>query len=364
MDLLIAITVFFLVLRLAVAFFNSITPTHLQFGWLSSEERISILIPARNEAANIANLLNDLSKQDYRQFEILVLDDGSTDQTAEIVRSFCTTELRCRLIKGEELPPGWMGKNWACHQLAGQATGDYFLFLDADVSINGPLLSSALSRMKSKNLALLSLFPGQDMKTAGEWLVVPLMHYLLLSMLPLCFIEWLKYPSLAAANGQFMLFQAKHYRTANWHSQARGKVTEDIEIMKLVKRARLKGATLLENNFIRCRMYMGFGEAVNGFSKNLLAGFGGSIFNLLSYLYLTVFSYAFLFYAGYWQLALFMLLAIIFLRSLISAMADQNPLWNVLLHVFQVVVLLYIAARSIAGKFFGNITWKGRKVRS
>ncbi len=364
MDLLISITVIFLALRLAVAFFNSITPTQLPFGWLGKEEKLSVLIPARNEAGNIGKLLHDISNQDYGQLEIIVLDDGSTDQTAALVEKFCATELRCRLIKGLELPPGWMGKNWACHQLAAQATGDYFLFLDADVTISGPLFSSALSRMKSNNLALLSLFPGQEMKTAGEWLVVPLMHYLLLSMLPLCFVEWIKNPALAAANGQFMLFDAYQYRAAEWHRQVSNKVTEDIEIMKRVKRDGLKGATLLENNFIRCRMYHGFAESVEGFSKNLLAGFGGSIVPLLGYLYLTIFSYGLLWYAGYWQLALAMFLAIIFMRSLISAMADQQPLWNVLLHSFQLLVLLYIAARSVTGKFSGNLQWKGRKVSS
>ncbi|MEO6169071.1 MAG: glycosyltransferase family 2 protein [Chitinophagales bacterium] len=362
MDILAYITAGFLLLRVLVAFFNSITPARLEFGWESTRETISILIPARNEELNIGNLLRDIEHQEYNNFEILVLDDASTDLTSKIVEEYASIDPRCRLITGEELPEDWLGKNWACHQLGLQASGKYFLFLDADVRINGPLFSSAINRMKEKKLALLSLFPGQEMKTIGEWLVVPLMHYLLLSLLPLCFIEWFKHPALSAANGQFMLFDGDQYRKNNWHKQVKNKVTEDIEIMKAVKRERLVGATLLENSFIRCRMYHGFSEGVNGFSKNLLAGFGNSVIGLLIYLYFTFFSYGLLLYAGYWQLAFAMLLIIIFFRSLISAMADQNPLWIVLLHVPQMVVMLYIAARSIAGKFFGTVSWKGRKI--
>lgn len=362
MDILIYITVAFLILRVIIAFFNSITASRLEFAWLSNEEVVSVLIPARNEEDNIGKLLRDIGSQDYANLEILVLDDASGDRTTQMVDEYSQSDSRCRLIHGEELPPGWLGKNWACHQLGKQATGRYFLFLDADVRINGPLFSSAVGAMKEKQLALLSLFPGQEMKTIGEWLVVPFMHHLLLSLLPLRFVEWFKHPALAAANGQFMLFDGEQYRENNWHQQVSSEVTEDIEIMKAVKKQGLKGAVLLENNFIRCRMYHGFSEGVNGFSKNLLAGFGGNVIGLLIYLYLTIFSYAFLFFGSYWQVILIVLLLVIFLRSLTSAIADQNPLWNVLLHLPQMLVMLYIAARSVAGKFFGTISWKGRKV--
>lgn len=360
--LLLQITLAFLVLRVLIAFFNSITPTSLNFSRLSNTAQLSVLIPARNEAANIGQLLADIGKQEYSNLEILVLDDGSTDHTARIVRQFMQQEARCKLLRGKELPDGWLGKNWACHQLAEAATGDYLLFLDADVSINGPLLAGTVARVQDKKLALLSLFPGQEMETPGEWLVVPLMHYLLLSLLPLCFVEWLKHPSLAAANGQFMLFDAAAYKANHWHRMVKEKVTEDIEIMKAVKRKKLRGSTLLENTHIRCRMYHGFMESANGFRKNLLAGFGGSIPGLILYLYLTVFSYALVFFTGNWHMGVIMLLLIIFLRSIISALSGQNPLWNVLLHVPQIFVMLYIAILSSTGKLFGPVLWKGRQI--
>lgn len=363
MEILVYITVGFLILRIAVAFMNSITLARLEFGLFNEDDLISILIPARNEENNILNILEDVSRQEYQHIEILVLNDSSTDRTAEIVRAFSLVDSRCQLIEGEALHQEWLGKSWACHQLAKHAKGNYFLFLDADVRVNGPLFSTTVCKLKENKLTLLSLFPGQDMRTIGEWLVVPLMHYLLLSLLPLRFIEWFRHPSLAAANGQFMLFNGDQYRNNWWHQQVKNKVTEDIEIMKMVKRAGFKGTTLLENNFIRCRMYRGYSEAVSGFKKNLLAGFAGNVLVLLVYLYLTIFSYALLFFAGYWEIATVVLLLIIFLRSLISAMADQNPLWNVLLHIPQMAVMLYIAALSVAGKFSGNNKWKGRNIK-
>jgi chlorobactene glucosyltransferase len=362
MEVLLYITFAFLTLRLAVAFFNSITASGLEFAWRGEEERISVLIPARNEEATIPGLLKEISVQDYKNIEVLVLDDLSTDNTFAVVNEFSANDNRFRCIPGKELPDGWLGKNWACHQLAQNATGSYFLFLDADVSINGPLFSGALYKMQQDRLSLLSLFPGQIMKGAGEWLVVPLMHYLLLTLLPLRFIEWSKHPAFAAANGQFMLFDAAKYRMHQWHLQVKHKVTEDIEIMKEVKRHGLKGATLLENNLIRCRMYNSFPEAVLGFQKNLLAGFGGNVAGVFLYLYLTIFSYALYFICGEWQLFLIAAFMIVFLRSLISGMAEQNPLWNVLLHIPQLMVMIYIVIRSVTGKIFKTTQWKGRKI--
>jgi glycosyltransferase involved in cell wall biosynthesis len=364
MEILAYITFGFLLLQLLVAFINTITNINLPIAWNDEKEMVSILIPARNESSTVCNLLADIKAQDFGNYEVLILDDSSTDNTAEVVMNFIDGEAAFKLIKGSVLPQGWLGKNWACHQLAQLAGGDYFLFLDADVRIRSSLIGSSLHLVKEKKLALLSLFPGQEMKSAGEWLVVPLMHYLLLSLLPLRLVEWVRQPSLAAANGQFMLFNANDYIAHQWHERARKKVVEDVEIMRDVKRNKLKGAVLLENNLIQCRMYCGFSESVNGFSKNLLAGFGNSIAGLLVFLYLTTFGIAFFYFTSEWYLLGAYFMGVIFLRSMISGMADQNPLLNVLLHVPQMLVLIYIAFHSIAGKLTRSGKWKGRKIHT
>jgi chlorobactene glucosyltransferase len=107
-----------------------------------------------------------------------------------------------------------MGKNWACHQLAAQAEGQYLLFVDADVQIGPEFIQSALHEVKTKNLALLSVFNDQLMYTLGEKLVVPLMHYILLTLLPLRLVYRTKDPRIAAASGQCMVFEAATYRLA------------------------------------------------------------------------------------------------------------------------------------------------------
>jgi glycosyltransferase involved in cell wall biosynthesis len=364
MEVLLYVTVFFLIFRLFIAFVNCITIKKLPIRWNNSNALISILIPARNEELNILNLLEDIESQEYQNYEVLVLDDSSNDATACMVQQFSRSHPRCRLIIGEPLPEGWLGKSWACHQLAQQAKGDFFFFLDADVRINGGLFQSALHQMHEDDLALLSLFPRQEMKTLGEWLVVPFMHFFLLSLLPLRFVAGIKTPFIAAANGQFMCFDAGRYKVYKWHEKVKHSIAEDIEIMKEVKREQLNGTTLLENEFIRCRMYRGFRDAVNGFRKNRLAGFGDNWMVYFLYLYFTVINYILFFITGNWQLFFICVLIIIFMRSMISGMADQNPLVNLLLHIPQMIVMLYIALLVLVGKLFGTMKWKGRKLHN
>jgi len=166
---------------------------------------ISILIPVRNEQDNILGLLQSIYDQDYIDYEVIILDDGSDDNTYSICEQFASKHHKFRIIKGKKLPHDWLGKNYACHQLAEEAKGDYFLFLDADEKVNDSLLNSAIHRMRLYNLGLLSLFTNQQMDTFGEKSVVPLMHYILLNLLPLRLVYLVKNSTVAAASGQLML---------------------------------------------------------------------------------------------------------------------------------------------------------------
>ncbi|MHB1253047.1 MAG: glycosyltransferase family 2 protein, partial [Candidatus Humimicrobiaceae bacterium] len=112
--------------------FKNINNFKLPESILKSPPLVSVLIPARNEEKNIRRILNSMIKQDYPNLEILVLDDGSTDETSQIVEKFAEKDSRVRLIKGGPLPKGWKGKCYACHQLSKVAKGEYFVFTDAD----------------------------------------------------------------------------------------------------------------------------------------------------------------------------------------------------------------------------------------
>ncbi len=328
-----------------------------------SPARVSILVPARNEEKNLPVLLGQLHQIGDDSTEILILDDHSDDGTLALLTAWQSKDARLRVLQGDPLPAGWLGKHWACHQLAREAKGDYFLFLDADIAEIQPGLISALqSYSQTRNTALISLFPDQIMVTTGEKIVVPIMHELLLSLLPLWFILRFRFPSMSAANGQCMWMEAGQYRANLWHEQVRRVVVEDIAIMERVKASGLRGMTFVGSGWIRCRMYKSFGEAVAGFSKNLLAGFKGSVAGLLFYLFLIS--------AGWlavWQgLGTAWLLAggalVLSRRLFISLLSGQSPWQNLLLHPAQIAAMLYIGARSVIFTFAGTQTWKGRKV--
>ncbi len=146
---------------------------------------------------------------------------------------------------GSDLPEGWTGKNRACHNLAQEARGEYLLFLDADVIVGHDLLRRAVSYALKHDLTLLSMFPGQVMKTKGEKIVVPFMFRILLSLLPLFLIRRCPWTSFSAANGQMMLFRGDTYRKYRFHERVKDRLAEDIEIMRVVKRSKLRGDTLV-----------------------------------------------------------------------------------------------------------------------
>ena len=362
MIIVLTVIFIFLILRFVVTLFNFISDPKLRRVNRMQDERVSILIPARNEEANILTLLQSIHEQDYPDYEVIVLDDDSTDRTYEICEEFAANHSRFSVIKGKPLPEGWLGKNYACHQLAKQAKGSFLLFLDADERVYSDLINSAVHRMKFKHLALLSLFTNQEMHSLGEHTVVPLMHYLLLNLLPVRLIYLTKNPAFAAASGQFMMFHAELYRQNQWHELAKGRVVEDIEIMKLVKAEKLLGESLLANGLISCRMYTNYRDAVNGFSKNFLAPFNYSIMGFIFYLMLVVGGPLIVIATLNLPLIAMMCGLILLSRIMISLSSGQNAVFNMLLHPFQMLSLLLIGIFAIQNHLTNNTTWKGRKV--
>jgi len=357
------IAIGFLLMRLLVVLANGLTPVVLPRTETDGEQAlVSILIPARNEAHTIGPLLDSLLVQDYQHIEILVYDDVSTDATPDIVHSFAAKDDRIQYMRGHGLPEGWLGKNHACHQLAGQARGQYLLFLDADVKVNRNLLADALSHLKKHQLHLLSLFPNQQMKSFGERITVPVMNWILLSLLPLILTRLSNRPSLAAANGQFMLFQAKSYHARQWHWQVRKSPVEDIVIARNMKKAGYKIQTMVPDGQIQCRMYQSFKEAVKGLSRSVPEFFGGSWLWLL---FFTVFSSAgFLFVAlaFSWVWAVFYIVVTLLMRGIIARLSRQpvgsSVLYAPLIHLAFLVMVVFAAYSAISG----NMQWKGRKI--
>jgi glycosyltransferase involved in cell wall biosynthesis len=353
---------FFLILRFTVTMFNFISDPKLRRVSRPYNNFVSILIPVRNEEENILKLLSSIRQQDYSNYEVIILDDSSTDDTFNVCDDFARTDSRFRVVKGKELPESWLGKNYACHQLAGLATGDYLMFLDADEQVYDGLINSAIHRMQLNRLSLLSLFTDQQTPTLGEKMVVPLMHFILLNLLPLRLVYLVKNQSLAAASGQFMLFDAAGYRDNQWHQQVKNKVVEDIEIMRQVKSTGLNGESLLANGLISCRMYSTYTDSVNGFSKNFLAAFNYSIPAFLFFLLLLIGGPLLVIITTNFSLIFFMIGLIILTRVMISLTSGQSVINNVLLHPLQMLSLVAISCLAIQRHLTKTNIWKGRRV--
>lgn len=362
--ILIFLIFFFLVLRFTVTLFNFISNPKLTGSVRQYTDFVSILIPARDEEKDILNLLRSISDQEYQNYEVIILDDHSTDNTLKVCQDYCSENKRFKVFSGEVLPKDWLGKNFACSQLGGAAKGKYLIFLDADEIITEGLINNAIHRMKINRLSLLSLFTDQIMLSWGERLVVPLMHFVLLNLLPLRLVRLSKNPAFSAASGQFMMFEAENYRENLWHERVKSRVVEDIEIMKQVKGLGYRGEVLLANGYIHCRMYKSFTEAVDGFSKNFLAGFNYNVAGLFLYLLLVVLGPIAIASILSIELALFALSLIVLSRVMISLASGQRVWQNILLHPVQLLCMVFISVLAVKKHFTKTIIWKGRTIRN
>jgi len=353
---------FFLILRFVVSLFNFMSDPKLRRVNKHYNDLISILIPARNEESNIIALLESIREQDYQNYEVIILDDNSTDRTLSVCEKFIASDKKFSVIQGKHLPPDWLGKNYACYQLAKKANGKFLLFLDADTLVAPGLINSALHRMYLKNLGLLSLFSNPDMGNTAQLTVVPLMHYVLLNMLPLQLVYLIKSKAITAASGQFMLFDAVAYHQHQWHREVKRKVVEDIEIMRLVKDDGFGTETLLANKLLIGGRYKNYLAAINGFSKDFLAAFNYNVFSVLIYLVILLGGPLIVIATLNLSLITFMCGLIILSRIMISLSAGQSAWKNVLLHPIQLFNLMLIAFLSIQRYLTRTTVWKGRRV--
>ena len=232
---------------------------------------VSVLVPARNEAAVIGESVQFLSAQEYPQREIIVLDDNSEDGTGRIAQQAAGD---VRVLSGSPLPAGWMGKNWACEQLARHAQGDILLFTDADVRWQPGALAAVVEMLERTEADLLTVWPTQITVSWGERLTVPLMAMTVFAYLPVQLAHDFYHPLAAAANGQCMVFRRAAYAAAGGHAAVRGEIVEDVRLAQRIKAAGLKLRMADGAGLVTCRMYGGSKASLDGLAKNMLAGHG------------------------------------------------------------------------------------------
>ena len=272
-----------LIVMALISIVNTLTFPRLRQAKPARTPFVSVLVPARDEADVIGETTSRLLSQDFPSFEVIVLDDGSTDGTPAYARQAAAGDSRFSVISGEPLPDGWLGKNWACHQLAGQAKGEILIFTDADVRWDPEALPAVIHLMEKTRADTFTVWPTQETLTWGERLVVPMMMFAIIGYLPELCVRYLPWPVFAAANGQCLAFRRDTYHRIGGHAAVRANVVEDVGLAWKTKRYGLRLVMSTGNKLICARMYRSWPEVRDGFAKNILAGHGGQpVFLLLS----------------------------------------------------------------------------------
>ena len=239
-------------------------------GATSSSARVSVLLPVRDEADRVGPCVRALLAQTGVDLEVVVLDDGSTDGTADVVREVADGDPRLRVLPGAALPQGWLGKPHACQQLADAAapTSDVLVFVDADVLLAPHAVAATTALLLSTGRDLLSPYPRQQAPGATA-LVQPLLQWSWLTFLPLRLAERSPRPSLSAANGQLLAVRREAYVRAGGHAAVRAEVVEDVELLRAVKRTGGTGGVCDGTALATTRMYDDWASLVDGYGKSL-----------------------------------------------------------------------------------------------
>jgi glycosyltransferase involved in cell wall biosynthesis len=236
----------------------------------ASDERpaVSVLIPARDEETAIEASVTAALASRGVEVEVVVLDDRSEDGTARIVRELSRRDGRARLVPGEELPPGWCGKQHACWILAHESRYPLLVYIDADVRLAPDALCRLAAGLESSGADLLSGFPRQETVGWLEKLVIPLMHFILLGFLPMRRMRRSRDPAFAAGCGQLFITRREAYDRSGGHAAIRGTLHDGLKLPRAYRLAGLKTDLCDATDLAVCRMYRSAGEVWNGLAKN------------------------------------------------------------------------------------------------
>jgi len=333
---------------------------------------VSVLVPARNEEKNIARCVLSLLALDYPTFEVLVLDDQSSDNTRSILEKLSHTHSKLKVLDGEFPPGNQIGKNWACSQLARKAQGELLFFTDADTFHQPETLKTIVTALEGEQADLLTGFPRQEVQTWGERFLVPFFSWALLCFNPLALAYRLRLPALSSALGQMMLFRREAYLMIGGHDGVSSSIVDDLMLARKIKSYGLCWRVIYIADLISCRMYRNSREAFNGFVKNLFAAFD---FRLLPFLFI------YLWLAIMFWEPLIILMFMIFgqiphiqASNLSICIGLSIILWLLpyiylgipyglaLLYPVTILAIELVAFTSLRNNLIGNLSWKDRKI--
>jgi hypothetical protein len=329
---------------------------------------LSVLIPARNEETNIRATLESLLANRGAEFEVVVLDDHSTDSTAEVVGDFARHDQRVRLESAPPLPAGWCGKQHACHILARLARNPLLVFMDADVRLAPDALARMAGFMEQRGVALASGVPRQELGTFSERLLIPQIHFILLGYLPMPFMRWTRRPAFSAGCGQLFISRRDAYETVGGHAMIRQTLHDGVKLPRLFRRAGFNTDLFDATDIASCRMYHTNGETWRGLGKNATEGLAAPDTILpMSALLLggQVLPFVLLMFAARnsttGMVATILACALAYAPRMLAVKLFRQPFGSAWLHPLGVVMLLAVQWMALVRQFAGKpAVWKGR----
>ena len=367
----------FSIVLLIITLFNIVLSRKCKIGKLDNfiidNPLVSVLIPARNEEINIKRCLYSILKQSYSNIEILVLDDDSSDKTNAYAHEISKIDNRVKVIDGGKIPQGWLGKNWACHQLSEKANGNLMLFVDSDTEMKPTLILESIKMLLFENIDLLSLFPNRKATTFIDKVVSVTIGWVIFSWIPLVLSNRSKLPIFSTAFGQFLLFKKSSYQAIGGHKRIKLEILDDFELGRNISREKLKLKIINGVNYIDTFSFKTEREAMDGFVRAIFPAFLHSLigFSIFFILFISITFVPFIIYLVQFfditldqtKLSLIFLIWILLTCSwvLTSLKTKQSILLAILFPIVTLSTSL-IGLYSVFSFFFENINWKNREI--
>ncbi|MGA7158820.1 MAG: glycosyltransferase family 2 protein [Acidobacteriaceae bacterium] len=351
-------------------------------------ERVAVLIPARDEERNIGACLRSVLASRGVELEVVVLDDGSTDGTAQVVRAIALEDARVRLVSGRGLPAGWNGKQHACWLLAQEAGAAVMVFLDADVRLVPDALARCVAEMKVREVVLLSGFPRLVLVGWMERMLLPLIHFVLLGLLPMGRMRKTTKPGYAAGCGQFFVAEREAYFACGGHAAIRETRHDGLRLPRLFREHGLRTDIVDVTELAEVRMYESAGAVWMGLAKNATEGLGapsrivpvslllgvGQVLPMVAALLWVGFLVSSVVVGATMDdpgaavvVSLLLGLAVVagYLPRLLAVRRFKQPLGSALLHPVGVVMLLAVQWYALVLQVLGRpVAWRARRYAS
>ena len=235
---------------------------------------VSVVIPARNEERTIERTVRAMLAQTYAQLEVIVVNDRSTDRTAEILAGI--DDSRLVVVHGEELPPGWLGKPWACNEGCRVARGELLLIVDADVHYSPPAIAAMVAYMNEHpEIAMIASLPAFELRGFWEHVAMPMLAVTFVMFMPTALANRTTLPALGVGGGTGNMIRRRDFDDIGGYEPLRDAAIDDVGMARQLRARGKRTHAVRADDLVSLRMYHGAREIIDGFTKNLFTAFGG-----------------------------------------------------------------------------------------